>query len=245
MLRIINSEVLINTWYIPRINLWIKECSRLSNITDEHVEEYIRGLLPENKGILKEIEEYAAKNYVPIVHKEVVALLKVITSVSQSKKILEIGTAIGYSAIVLCQATGRNGHITTIERNEDRVREAKLNIKKLGMDDNIQIIQGDAMEVLDFLDEEYDLIFLDGAKGHYKEILERSIDLLKCGGVLIADNILFKGMVANDDLVVRRKRTIVNRMRDYLEYICNHPRLDTSIIPIGDGVTISYKKLEE
>lgn len=217
----------------------------MSNITDKHVEGYIRGLLPEHRGILKKIEDDAIKNKVPIIHKEVAALLKVITTISQSRRILEIGTAIGYSAILLCQAAGDNGYITTIERNEERVKQAKLNIKRANLDDKIQIIQGDAQQVLEFLDEKYDLIFLDGAKGHYKEMLEKSIDLLKVQGLLIADNVLFKGMVANNDLVVRRKKTIVNRMRDYLEYICNHPKLETSIIPIGDGVAISYKRLEE
>ena len=217
----------------------------MSNIIDKYVEGYIRSLLPKNQGILKDIEDRAIKNNIPIIHGEVANLLKIIINISKSKKILEIGTAIGYSAIILCQAAGDYAHISTIELNEERAQEAKYNIKRMGLENNIQVIQGDAMEVLNFLDEKYDLIFLDGAKGHYQEILEKSIDLLKNQGVLISDNVLFKGMVANDNLVVRRKRTIVNRMRNYLEYICNHPKLQTSVIPIGDGIAISYKKMEE
>ncbi|SDK52927.1 O-methyltransferase [Natronincola ferrireducens] len=217
----------------------------MSNITEEYVEEYIRELLPEDKGLLKEIQHYAIENHIPIVHKEVAALLKVITKTSRSKKILEVGTAIGYSTILLCQAAGEDCHVTTIERDSERVEKARNNIKKADFTNNIQVIQGDAQEVLNFLDSKYDLIFLDGAKGHYKEMLNNCIDSLKVGGILVSDNILFKGMVANDDLVIRRKRTIVNRMRDYLHYICNHPQLDTTIIPIGDGVAISYRRLEE
>ena len=146
---------------------------------------------------------------------------------------------------MLCQAAGKDGHVTTIERNEERVQQAINNIKEMNLSNNIQVIEGEAQEVLNFLNQKYDTIFLDGAKGHYKEIVDVCINLLKSGGLLISDNILFKGMVANDKLVIRRNRTIVNRMRDYLSYICNHPQLETSIIPIGDGVAISYKKLEE
>lgn len=217
----------------------------MSNITEIYVEEYIRDLLPDEEGILKEIKEDAIKNHVPIVHKEVAALLKVITKTSNTKKILEVGTAVGYSTILLCQAAGKDAQVTTIERDRERVEEALINIKRVNLSKNIQVIEGDAQEVLKFLDQKYDLIFLDGAKGHYKDMLMDCINLLKDGGLLVSDNILFKGMVANDELVIRRKRTIVNRMRDYLSYICNHPQLDTSIIPIGDGVAISYKRLEE
>ena len=122
---------------------------------------------------------------------------------------------------------------------------AKENIQKAGKTKNIRLIEGDATEIIKQLKEKYDLIFLDGAKGHYKYLLKESIDLLNPGGILISDNILYKGMVATDKLVVRRQRTIVNRMREYLRYICNHPQLNTGIIPIGDGLAISYKKQEE
>ncbi|MCC5911481.1 MAG: O-methyltransferase [Clostridiaceae bacterium] len=217
----------------------------MSNITEKYVEEYIRELLPPQGGLLAELENFAVENHVPIIHKEVAALLKVITKSSNSKKILEIGTAIGYSSILLATAAGKDGHVTTIERNDKMIENALINIEKAKLINSIKVIQGDAQEVLGFLQGKYDLIFLDGAKGHYKEMLKNCIDLLKDGGVLISDNILFKGMVANDDLVHRRQRTIVNRMRDYLQYICNHSVLDTTIIPIGDGVAISYKRQEE
>ncbi|KAB3537349.1 O-methyltransferase [Alkaliphilus pronyensis] len=214
----------------------------MSNITDGYVEKYIREVLVENKGLLMELELYAKEHNVPIVHKEVAALLKVLTKSVKAKKILEVGTAIAYSTIIFSYAMGSDGHITTIERNEKMIEEAKNNIKRAGLEKNIRLIQGDAEDILKFLDAEYDIIFLDGAKGQYNEFLNDCLQQLKSGGLLISDNILFKGMVATDNYAVRRKRTITNRMRTYLETICNHPQLDTSIIPIGDGLAISYKK---
>lgn len=217
----------------------------MSNINLPFIEEYIRGILPANKGILREIEIYADKNHIPIVHKEVGVLLQVITKAIKAKRVLEIGTAIAYSTLLFSEAMGENGHITTIDRNKKMIPLARENIKKAGKTENIRLMEGDAAMVLRQLKDKYDLIFLDGAKGHYKYLLNESINLLNSGGVLISDNILYKGMVATDKLVVRRQRTIVNRMREYLQYICNHPQLDTSIIPIGDGLAISYKKQEE
>ena len=214
----------------------------MSNINLTFIEEYIKDILPVNKGLLREIEIYAAENHIPIVHKEVGVLLQVLTKIAGAKKVLEIGTAIAYSALLFSEAMGEDGHITTIERNKRMIPLAKENIQKAGKTENIRLIEGDATEIIKQLKEKYDLIFLDGAKGHYKYLLKESIDLLNPGGILISDNILYRGMVATDKLVVRRQRTIVNRMREYLRYICNHPQLDTAIIPIGDGLAISYKK---
>ncbi len=220
----------------------IKELFTLSNITLPFVEEYIREILPSNEGLFREMELYADENHVPIVHKEVGVLLQVITKSTRATKVLEVGTAIAYSTLLFCEAMGDNGHITTIERNAKRICLARENIKKANKTNNIHLLEGDATEILKNLEGKYDLIFLDGAKGHYKDFLNDCINLLNPGGLLISDNILYKGMVATDELVVRRQRTIVNRMREYLQYICNHPQLDTSIIPIGDGLAISYKK---
>lgn len=217
----------------------------LSNITNPIVEDYIRELLPEHKGLLREMELYAIENKVPIVHKEVAALLQVITKVKQAKAVLEVGTAIAYSTLIFCFAMGQEGQVTTIERNEKMVLQAKKNIELAGRKDSIRLLQGDAEDILKFLEGSYDIIFLDGAKGQYNDFLVDCLHLLKPGGLLISDNILFKGMTAADDLIIRRKRTIVNRMRDYLDYICNHPQLTTSIIPIGDGLALSYKNQEE
>jgi predicted O-methyltransferase YrrM len=158
------------------------------------------------------------------------------------KRILEVGTAIGYSAILFSRFLAKDGRIDTIDRHERMIEKAKENIKKAGLDNIINIIMGDAMEVLACLDKKYDMIFLDAAKGQYPEFLPHCLRMLENGGLLVSDNVLYKGMIASDDLVVRRKITIVKRLRSYLDSICNMDELETSIIPIGDGVALSYKK---
>lgn len=217
----------------------------MSNITTEFIENYIRSLLPPEQGLLEEMVAYAEAHHVPIVQKEVAALLQVLTRATGAKKVLEVGTAIAYSTLLFCEAMGSEGHITTIERDDEMVAQAKANIKKANREHQVRLLQGEAEDILRFLEGTYDIIFLDGAKGQYNDFLEICLGYLKPGGLLISDNILYKGMIATDDLVVKRKRTIVNRMRQYLETICNHPQLKTSIIPIGDGLALSYKVEEE
>ncbi|MDX5684859.1 O-methyltransferase, partial [Clostridioides difficile] len=137
---------------------------------------------------------------------------------------------------------GKDADIITVERNEKMIEKAKENIKLAGFDNNITILEGDAEEKLSQVQGEFDLIFIDAAKGQYKLFFDLVIDKLKDGGLLVSDNILYKGMVAHDDFVVRRKKTIVKRMRKYLDYICNCDYLSTSLVPIGDGVALSYKE---
>ncbi len=211
-------------------------------ILQQHVKDYIEELLPVHQGLLKELENYAETHSVPIIQREVAELLKVLVKTAGAEKILEIGTAIGYSAMIMAEAMESGGKIVTLERSEKMVALAKKNIQRGGYSDRIQIIPGDALETLHFLPGGYDLIFMDGGKGHYREMLDLAISLLKPGGLLVSDNILYKGMVSSEELVKRRKRTIVHRMRAYLEYITRHKELTTSIIPIGDGVALSYKK---
>ncbi|WP_027621365.1 O-methyltransferase [Acetivibrio clariflavus] len=208
----------------------------------DYINDYIRNTIRKSEGILKELEEFANKNHVPIVHPEVAKLLQVIGMIKRPSRILEIGTAIGYSSILLSEVLQPNGRIDTIERYELMIERAKNNIKRAGLENVVNIIAGDALEVLKCLNKQYDLIFLDAAKGQYPEFLPECLRLLSPGGLLISDNILYKGMIANDELVVRRKKTIVKRLRNYLDMLCNSENLETSIIPIGDGVAISYKK---
>lgn len=214
----------------------------MSNIVNDVVEDYIRHTLKDANGLLKELEIYAEENSVPIVHKEVSDLLKVLLKIQKPKKILEVGCAIGYSSILFATICGDDSDITTCERNPIMIEKAKENIKKAGFENNIRILEGDAVENLKDIEGEYDMIFLDAAKGQYKLFYDLVIDKLKVGGVLISDNILYKGMIADDNLVVRRKKTIVKRMRNYLDYICNCDYMTTSLLPMGDGVAISYKE---
>jgi predicted O-methyltransferase YrrM len=208
----------------------------------DYVNNYIRETIKKNDGILKDLEEYAKLHHVPIIQPEVARLLMVTGKLVKPLRILEIGTAIGYSAILMSNFLEPGGKIDTIDRSEKMIYSAKENIKRAGMEDKINIITGDALDVLQCLDKSYDLIFVDAAKGQYSEFLPECFRMLKAGGVLFSDNILYKGMVANDDLIVFRKKTIVKRMREYLDIICNDENLETSLVPIGDGVAISYKK---
>ncbi len=214
----------------------------MSNIVNNLVEDYIRETLKDKEGLLKELEIYANENNVPIVHKEVSELLRVLLKMQRPKRILEVGCAIGYSSILFAITLDKDVEIITVERNETMIEKAKQNIKDAGCENNITILEGDAEELLKNIEGTFDMIFLDAAKGQYQLFYDMIIDKLKVDGLLISDNILYKGMVAHDDFVVRRKKTIVKRMRNYLDYISNCEYLDTSLIPIGDGVALSYKK---
>lgn len=214
----------------------------MSNINKDYIEEYIRSIIPKKDDFLLNLEKFAYKNHIPIIHPEVAEFMKVLIKIKGATNVLEIGSAIGYSAIIMSTSMNK-GTITTIERREDMVNIAQENIKKLSIN-NINIIHGEAKDILPKLNEKFDFIFIDAAKGKYMEFLPYCIEMLEENGIILSDNVLFKGMVANDDLVERRKKTIVRRMREYLDYISNHPNLSTSIIPIGDGMAISYKESE-
>ncbi len=213
------------------------------NITYPYIDEYLQSLMPKREGILSSIEETAVleESYVPIVPPETAQLLRLILDITKPKKILEIGTAVGYSAMLMAK-WAPCAHITTIERYEKSARIAKQNIKNEKLQDRIHIIEGDAAEILPTLEEEFDLVFMDGAKAQYLAFLPEVSRLLKTGGVLISDDVLYKGMPASRELLIRRKITIYKRLRKYLEHLMQREDFTTSIIPIGDGVAISYKK---
>ena len=213
----------------------------MSNIVNDKVENYIRETLKPSQGLLRDLELYAEENSVPIIHKEVADLLRVILKLKRPKKILELGCAIGYSSLFFADVLDGDVEIVTTERNPIMLERAQDNIKKAGMEDRIKILVGDAEETLKDLEGTFDMIFIDAAKGHYKMFFDMLIGKLNPGGIVISDNILYKGMIASDDYVVRRKKTIVKRMRTYLDYICDLEGISTSLIPIGDGLAISYK----
>ncbi len=189
-----------------------------------------------------ELEKYAHENHIPIIEREVAQLLRVILKIVKPKKILEVGTAIGYSAIVMASSTEKNCEITTIERRPDMVELARENLKSTGYLEKVNVVCGDAEEILLQLNEKYDFIFLDASKGHYLKFFNRCIELLNDGGIIMADNVLYKGMVASDELVKRRKKTIVKRMREFLRYINNLEGYESCIIPIGDGISLTYRE---
>ncbi|MDS0524979.1 O-methyltransferase [Clostridium sp. SHJSY1] len=214
----------------------------MSGINYDYMEEYIRGLIPERKGTLKEIEDFARENGVPIVQRESGKFLEFMVGMKKPLKILELGTAIGFSSILMYEAAGTSPNIVTIERDEKMIELAKLNLKRFDLEDKIQIEEGDCLDILEKLDEPFDLIFMDAGKGHYNHFLPHCLRLLKKDGIIVADNVLFRGMVASDELVKRRKITIVKRMRTYLEMVSSDTELITSVIPIGDGIAITKRR---
>lgn len=208
----------------------------------DYINEYIRKTIKRTDGVLADMEVYAKENHVPIIHPEVERFISVIGKMKNPKYILEVGTAIGYSAMVMSKFLQEDGRIDTIERNEKIIDIARKNVEEANLKEKINIIQGDAKDVLKTLDTKYDIVFIDAAKGHYLDFLQNIKKNLNKNAIIISDNVLYKGMVANDDLVIRRKKTIVKRLREYLDCICNNELLDTTIIPIGDGVAVSYVK---
>jgi len=206
-----------------------------------YITEYLRKEIPEHTGILKELEEYANVHQVPIVQPETAQLLSVLCAVKRPLRILEVGCAIGYSAILMSEFLEKGGTITTLEWDADTAEIARENIKKAGLSDVINVICNDAKEVIPTLTAEYDIIFLDGPKAHYIYMLNDCIRLLKKGGLLIADNVLYKGMTADDEHVIRRKITIVKRLRRFISAQMQRSELRTVVLPLGDGVTVGVK----
>lgn len=212
-------------------------------IVNERVISYIQSLEPSNSGICKEIEQYALDTHVPIIRKEVESLLKVLLMVKQPETILEIGTGIGYSAILMSEVIKGTTSVTTIENYDKRIKIAEKNIAKSGNSGRINLLKGDALDILPTLTEPVDFIFMDAAKGQYINFLPDVLRLLNTGGILISDNVLQEGdIVESRFAVTRRNRTIHGRMREYLFTIKNCKELETSIIPIGDGITLSIRK---
>jgi predicted O-methyltransferase YrrM len=214
----------------------------MSEITYDYMEEYIRGLIKDRDGTLKEIEDFARANGVPIVQKETGVFLEFMTSMKKPKRILELGTAIGFSSILMYEAAGTEPEIVTIERDERMIELANVNLNKFNLSHKIKIEQGDCLEVLEKLNEPFDLIFMDAGKGHYNHFLPHCLRLLKEDGIIVADNVLFRGMVASQELVKRRKITIVKRMRTYLELVTQDKNLITSVIPMGDGIAVTKRR---
>ncbi|NLM75568.1 MAG: O-methyltransferase [Clostridiaceae bacterium] len=212
-----------------------------SKICYEHIDRYIRNVISRETGFLKELEEYARLNHIPIIQPETAAFLKVLIKIHKPGRILEAGTAIGYSSIVMAEANPETV-IDTIEIDEEIAKIAEKNIRKMGLEENIRIIIGDALEVMQCLSTSFDMIFLDSAKGQYIEYLPEVLRLLKPGGLLVSDNILYKGLVAEPGPIPHKHRTIANNLRKYINLICNDKKLETSIIPIGDGLAVSIKE---
>jgi predicted O-methyltransferase YrrM len=198
----------------------------------------------QNSEVLTKIEQSAIKDNVPIIRKEMESFLRVMLEISKPLNVLELGCAIGYSAILMSEYLPEGGHITTIENYDKRIVEAKANIEMAGLSSKITLLEGDAMEVMkDLESEKYDFVFMDAAKAQYINFLPEVMRLMKPGAILIADNVLQDGDIIESRYgVIRRNRTIHSRMREYMYEVKHMDELETTIVPIGDGITMSVKK---
>ena len=210
------------------------------NITNEIISAYIDNLYVNENAKLEELREFAESKGVPIILKDTEKLLKVIMKLKEPARVLEIGTAVGYSSCVFADCCGCR--VLTIESDEDSANAARANIENLGFADLVEVVQGDARDILASLDEkeQFDILFIDAAKSHYREFWDLAMPLMKDECMVICDNVLMKGMTASDEYDERgRYKTSINRMRDFIEYINGLDYADTAVLPVGDGVSIS------
>ena len=214
----------------------------MNNIQYDYIEEYINRTHKKEEPFFSELREYAEKNHIYIVKPQVEKLLSVLMSVLRPKNILEVGTAIGYSSLLMLKYAGDEATVTTIERDEKVLLEAKENIKKRGMEDRIRCIFGDATEVLENISGDFDFVFIDAAKGQYRDHFDKALSMCHSGSVILTDDVLYFGMTASDELATKKHITITRRLREYLDFLCGDERFETTILPIGDGVAITYVK---
>lgn len=191
---------------------------------------------------LEKIKEKALENHIPIIMDDTLEVIAKILTEKKPKRILEIGTAVGYSAMCFSKYLAEDGLIDTIERDEERIEEAKQNFKKVEVENKINLYEGDAVEILPTLNEKYDVVFIDAAKGKYPIFLKEALRMLNQDGIIFADNILYKGYVMSD-YNKHKQRTAVRNLREYIKETTENPNLETEILEVGDGLAISKMKL--
>lgn len=213
-------------------------------VVDERLVTYINSLDRGNTAVLDTIEKEALDSYVPIIRKEMQSFLKLLLAMQKPKRILEVGTAVGFSAILMAEYNPYPCEIITIENYEKRIPIARENFVRAEKENQITLIEGDATEVLKTIDEPFDMIFMDAAKGQYINFMPDVLRLLKKDGVLVSDNVLQDGdIIESHFIVTRRNRTIHKRMREYLYELTHRDDLVTAVLPIGDGITVSTKTI--
>ena len=194
-----------------------------------------------NEVILQEIKQKALEEHIPIIMDDTLEVVDKILTELKPTRILEIGTAVGYSAMCFSKYLQQDGKIDTIERDEERILQAKANIERVGVADKINIYEGDAVEILPTLSEKYDIVFIDAAKGKYPFFLKEVLRMIKPHGIILADNILYKGYVMSD-YNKHKQRTAVRNLREYIKEVTENPNIETEILEVGDGLAISKIK---
>ncbi len=190
---------------------------------------------------LEKIKQKALNEHIPIIMDDTLEVIAKILTEKKPKRILEIGAAVGYSAMCFSKYLAEDGLIDTIERDEERIEEAKQNFKKVEVENKINLYEGDAVEILPTLNEKYDVVFIDAAKGKYPFFLKEALRMLKQDGIIFADNILYKGYVMSD-YNKHKQRTAVRNLREYIKETTENPNLETEILEVGDGLAISKMK---
>lgn len=215
----------------------------MEDVINNQVENYLKSLVPNRTQLVMEMETYAKEHQVPIMDLVGMESLLWQLKLIQPERILEVGAAIGYSAIRMAQELP-NATIITIERDEVRYKQAVANIEKNELSDRIEVRFGDALDLAQILESEplFDVLFIDAAKGQYQRFLDLYGKMIKPNGVVFSDNVLFRGLVAEDEIEEKRLRSIARKLRTYNEWLMQHPDYDTRILPVGDGLAISIKK---
>lgn len=212
-------------------------------INNQRIATYIQSLETGKTPFLEELERRARETNVPIIKQEMQGLLKFLLAAKRPRKILEVGTAIGFSALFMCEYNPVPCHITTIEKYEKRIPIARKNFKEAGKEGQITLLEGDAFDIMKGLQDSYDLVFMDAAKGQYIHFLPQVLRLLEKDGILVSDNVLQDGdLMESKFAVTRRNRTIHGRMREYLYALTHREELETVILPVGDGITLSTRR---
>lgn len=214
-----------------------------NNIVRDYVREFILSNINLNiSDQLKKIEEESLKSSIPIIDREVQNFMNILLTMNKPKRILEFGTAVGFSALFMYEQLNGDVSITTMERDEERIKKAKENFKLFNCENNITLLEGDCFINVKYLNGTYDFIFIDSSKSHYEKLFRICIQNLSKNGIIMFDNILYKGMIASDSLVNKRKKTIIRNMRNFIYNVTKNGDFLTSILPIGDGVMILRRK---
>ena len=210
----------------------------------ERLTVYLQSLAAEDSCLVEEIAAQALADRVPVIRRETASLLKMLLALKKPQKILEVGTAVGYSALLMAENAPKNCSIVTIEKSQERAAQARENIRRAGRQEQIMLLEGEAADILRELSGGWDFVFMDAAKGQYLHFFDEIFRLLAPGGVLVSDNVLQDGTILESRFAVeRRERTIHSRMREYLYVITHHDSLTTAVVSVGDGAAVSVKAL--